>query len=299
MEPAGGRKGRTMTIEELQARKRALGYTTEQIAEKSGVPVATVRKIFGGVTKSPRAKTLRAIEWALGFAGPDVPLVREEAFEYTVSEKGARGDQNLHLFGKAQGAFTLEDYYSMPEDWRGELIDGVLYDMTSPLVKHQLIGGYIYSAFFHHVAKTGGTCLPMIAPVDVQLDRDNKTMVEPDVLIVCDRSKIKNGRRVFGAPDFVMEVLSPSTRKKDISVKTNKYVNAGVREYWIVDPEEKHVTVILTGAEDSDVRMKHYTFEEKVPVHIWNGDLAIDFKEVYEYYAFTEELPDTPPEGWE
>jgi len=273
-----------MTIEELQARKRALGYTTEQIAEKSGVPVATVRKIFGGITKSPRAKTLRAIEWALGFAGPDVPLVREEAFEYAVSE---------------QGAFTLEDYYSMPEDWRGELIDGVLYDMTSPLVKHQLIGGYIYSAFFHHVAKTGGKCLPMIAPVDVQLDCDNKTMVEPDVLIVCDRSKIKNGRRVFGAPDFVMEVLSPSTRKKDISIKTNKYVSAGVREYWIVDPEEKHVTVILTGAEDSDVRMRHYTFEEKVPVHIWNGDLVIDFKEVYEYYAFTEESPDTPPEGWE
>jgi len=288
-----------MTIKELQERKRALGYTAEQIAEKSGVPVATVRKIFGGVTKSPRAKTLRAIEWALGFAGPDVPLVREEAFDYAAGGKGAGGEQDLHLSGKAQGAFTLEDYYSMPEDWRGELIDGVLYDMTAPFIKHQLISGYIFSAFFQYVARAGGKCLPMIAPVDVQLDCDNRTMVEPDVLIVCDQSKINNGRRVFGAPDFVMEVLSPSTRKKDISIKTNKYVNAGVREYWIVDPEEKHVTVILTGAEDSDVRMKHYTFEEKVPVHIWNGDLAVDFKEVYEYYAFTEESPDIPPEGRE
>ena len=278
-----------MTIKELQERKRALGYSTEQIAEKSGVPVATVRKIFGGVTKSPRAKTLRAIEWALGLTGPDVPLVREEAFAYAVSEKGAQGDRELQLFGKAQGQFTLEEYYSMPEDWRGELIDGVLYDMTSPLIKHQLIAGYIFHLFFSHVRQKKGACLPMIAPVDVQLDCDNKTMVEPDVLIVCDRGKIKNGCRVFGAPDFVLEVLSPSTRKKDISVKTNKYVNAGVREYWIVDPEEKHVTVILTGEEENDVRIKHYTFEEKVPVHVWNGDLAVDFREVCDYYAFTED----------
>lgn len=286
-----------MTIEELEKRKRALGYTAEQIAEKSGVPVSTVRKIFGGVTKSPRAKTLRAIEWALGFAGPEVPLVREEAFAYTMSEEGAHGRQDLHLFGKKQGEFTLEDYYSMPEDWRGELIDGVLYDMTAPYIRHQLIGGLIYSMFLQYAVKKGGPCLPMIAPVDVQLDMDNRTIVEPDVLIVCDRSKI-NGRRVFGAPDFVLEVLSESTRKKDISIKTGKYVGAGVREYWIVDPRDRHVTVILTGEEDNDITIRHYTFEEKVPVHIWDGDFAVDFKDVFAYYAFTEDLPDTPPEGW-
>ena len=80
--------------------------------------------------------------------------------------------------------------------------------------------------------------MPMIAPMDVQLDCDEKTMVEPDVLIVCDRDKIVN-RCVYGAPDFIIEILSNSTKKKDSVIKLNKYLNAGVREYWMIDPTKK------------------------------------------------------------
>ena len=89
-----------------------------------------------------------------------------------------------------------------------------------------------------------------IAPVDVQLDCDDKTMVEPDVIILCDRSKDIN-RCIYGAPDFVAEVLSKSTRRKDIGVKTYKYANAGVREYWMIDPKDMKV-IVYTFAQNDD-----------------------------------------------
>ena len=93
-----------------------------------------------------------------------------------------------------------------------------------------------------HVLDKKGACLPMISPIDVQLDCDDKTMVEPDVVIVCDRDKIIN-RCIYGVPDFIIEVLSKSTKKKDSVIKLNKYLNAGVREYWMIDPMKKKVIV--------------------------------------------------------
>lgn len=107
---------------------------------------------------------------------------------------------------------------------------------------NQLIAGLIYTKLLNHALSRKDPCLPMISPVDVQLDCDQKTMVQPDVIIVCDRDKVIN-RCVYGAPDFVIEVLPKSTKKKDTVIKLNKYISAGVREYWMIDPYNQKVIV--------------------------------------------------------
>ena len=178
-----------MTVQEMRERKKELGFTYSQIAELSGVPLGTVQKVLGGITTTPRYETLMALEQVLGES--EGMFLREPKSAYLT---------------KSQGDYTLDDYYLIPDDMRVELIDGVIYDMTAPTSAHQLIAGFIYSKLLGHVLEKKGECLPMISPLDVQLDCDNKTMVQPDVIIVCDRDKIIN-RCVYGAPDFVIEVL--------------------------------------------------------------------------------------------
>ena len=124
-----------------------------------------------------------------------------------------------------------------------------------------------------------------VAPVDVQLNCDNRTMVEPDVIVVCNRDKIIR-RCVYGAPDFIVEVLSPSTKKKDLTIKLNKYTEAGVKEYWLVDPDAKRVMVYRF---EEDVVLNIYGFDSKVPVGIFDGKCEIDFAELYKQIAFLYE----------
>ena len=268
------RKVPHMTIEEMKNRKRELGYTNQDIAEKTGIPLSTVQKIFSGATSAPRRETICALEQLLRprfsydtLPQPEPSAVRESASAYTAEKKRL---------------FTLEDYLALPDDQRVELIDGVFYDMAAPTTIHQSIGGFIYKKFLDFVLANKGPCYPFISPVDVQLDEDDKTVVQPDVLVVCDRNKYKNGR-VFGAPDFVMEVLSPSTRKKDMQLKLHKYGNAGVREYWIVDPKKKNI--IQYDLENLDTPVI-YGFDATVPVLIWEGKCSVDFRELYEATAF-------------
>ncbi|MBQ9032323.1 MAG: Uma2 family endonuclease [Parasporobacterium sp.] len=192
--------------------------------------------------------------------------------------------ENTHDYPN-QGFYTIDDYLALPDDQRVELIDGVIYDMGAPTIPHQLIGGDIYAQLLQYVKQKGGKCMPFIAPTDVQLDCDNRTMVQPDVLIVCDRSRI-NRKRIFGAPDFVAEVLSPSTKRKDILIKGRKYADAGVKEYWLIDPMEETVMVFDFR---EDFQISTYTFEDKVPVLLYGGDCVIDFREIKSYYAFLDE----------
>ncbi len=257
-----------MTIQEMLRRKTELGYTYAQLSELSGVPVGTVQKIFSGVTSSPRYETLRALEQVL----------KEPENSYLCEEQAA-------YQAKKQGEYTLDDYYRIPDERRVELIDGVIYDMSSPTSVHQLIAGLIYSKMLSHVLDKKGNCLPMISPIDVQLDCDNKTMVQPDVVIVCDRDKIIN-RCIYGAPDFIIEVISRSSTKRDSVIKLNKYLNAGVREYWIIDPNRQKVIVYNFEQENYPVI---YGFDAKIPVGIWDNELEIDFQEVYDHVRFLYE----------
>ncbi|MBQ4577016.1 MAG: Uma2 family endonuclease, partial [Firmicutes bacterium] len=227
------KKHGSMKLEEMKRRKYELGYTNEMIAEKSGVPLSTVQKIFAGFTLNPRYETRQAIEAVLN-ESPD------KVMETTVTYNAGLGAE------KKQGEYTLEDYYDMPEERRVELIDGVIYDMTAPHQVHQRIAMTIWGALETHIQKKAGKCMAFTSPSDVHLMKDDKTMVQPDVFVVCDRNKL-TGYTVEGAPDLIVEILSPSTKRKDMTIKLNKYLEAGVREYWLVDPEKKKVIVYLSG----------------------------------------------------
>ena len=127
--------------------------------------------------------------------------------------------------------------------------------------------------------------MPFMSPVDVQLDCDNKTIVQPDVLILCDKSKY-TPERIVGAPDFVAEVLSKSTKRKDIFIKLNKYKNAGVHEYWMVDPEKHQV---LVWDEKEGDRLAVFDLKSRIPVAITDGDLEIDFREIMEELSYLQQ----------
>ena len=118
----------------------------------------------------------------------------------------------------------------------------------------------------------------LLQHIRVQLDCDNRTMVQPDVIIVCDTDIIID-RCVFGAPDFVLEVLSPSTRRKDCVKKLDKYMEAGVREYWMVDMKQNKVIIYQFESETYPVI---YGFEQPIPVGIYDGKLKIDMKLIWE-----------------
>lgn len=257
-----------MTIEEMKKRKKELGYTYDQIAELSGVPLGTVQKIFSGVTESPRYDTLRALE---------------QIFKVEESVRIEDAKAVYHL--KQQGDYTLEDYYAVPDERRVELIDGVIYDMAAPTSIHQLLCTQLWRKLWEFIEERHGECVPMVSPLDVQLDGDDRTMVQPDILVVCDRTKLSK-RGIIGAPDFVVEILSESTKKKDLFVKLSKYLSAGVREYWIIDPDKRKIVVYDFEHDEFPVI---YGFDAKIPVAIFNGECEIDFSEIYRYIEFLYE----------
>ena len=209
-------------------------------------------------------------------------MVRETAFQYAVEQKHmsrrheAVEPDRYGGRGKGQGEYTMEDYYAWPEEERIELIDGRIYNMTAPYVNHQAIITEIFGQMFNCRDIHGNDCLILVSPVDVQLDMDDRTMVQPDIVILCDLEKNIN-RCIYGAPDFVLEVLSPSTRLKDRVLKLHKYYAAGCREYWTVDPETMEVNVYDFEHEELNVR---YTFDDQVPVRISQGKCVIDFSQI-------------------
>lgn len=188
--------------------------------------------------------------------------------------------------GKEQGEYTIEDYYALPDDVRAELIDGEIYDMSAPQVVHQVLLGSLFNRLSELIKRKGRQCLPLVAPVDVQLDMDDKTMVQPDILVLCNRDKLKK-RVIYGAPDMIIEILSKSSWKKDTFFKLGKYLDAGVREYWVVDPDRKKVVVYDFEHSPTTVI---YGFEEQVPVRIFRGECVIDFAEIYREIEFLYEM---------
>ena len=176
-----------------------------------------------------------------------------------------------------QRSYTLEDYYALPDERRVELIDGVFYDMASPSTVYQYFITELTVCIRNFIGDRKGGCLVFPAPLDVQLDCDEYTMVEPDVIVICNRDIMKKSH-IFGAPDFLMEIMSPSTRNKDSSLKLKKYRAAGVREYWIIDPDKERVVTYFF--EEGDIP-KIYGSDKEVPVRIFGGSLMIPFPELF------------------
>ena len=276
------------TLKEMLSMKKEYGCSSRMISELSGVPLGTVQKIFSGITSSPRRNTLVALSKAFESLKPETKY-------QTMSDSAPSGaeilaEQSTYSYSKGSGALkidsyenkTLEDYLALPEGTRIELIDGRFYDMAAPTFVHQRISAMICFEFEKFINENGGPCVPSIAPTDVQLDNDDKTMVQPDVLVVCDRSKITY-ERVKGAPDLIIEVLSPSNWYMDTNRKLKKYKNAGVREYWIVIPDEK-VVLVYEFEKSSDAI--EYTFNDTIPVGIWDGKCKVNFKKIYDNISF-------------
>lgn len=145
---------------------------------------------------------------------------------------------------RMQRRYTYADYKTWDDDVRVELIDGIVYDMSAPTQNHQLLLMELGRLFANYLK--GKPYLPFIAPSDVRLnfDTEDNTVLQPDLYVVCDKSKL-DGQNCNGAPDLVIEILSPSTTRKDLHIKFHKYREAGVKEYWIVNPIDKLITVYL------------------------------------------------------
>ena len=284
-----------MTIDEMKSIKREHGLTYQDIADKTGVPLGTVQKIFAGVSKAPRYATLEKLSGFFEMLNDKESYLSSlgmEHHDYAASEDGSstvhetepmynavRKEQDdlveRLLDSKRSGEFTIDDYYIISEKYRIELIDGEIYDMAAPEFDHQHIAGLVYYQMMSFREENGEKCIPGIAPIDVQLDRDDKTMVQPDLIVFCDK-KMNHKKVIFGAPDFVMEVFSPSSRYKDRIKKRDKYRAAGCREYWMVDPLNQRVTVLdFEGGLDGI-----YTFDQKIPVRISGSRCVIDFSRI-------------------
>ena len=202
------------------------------------------------------------------------------------------------LAQKKDEIFTYADYLKWDDGERWELINGFAYNMTpAPSPVHQRISGRLYLQFGNYLLNSA--CEVFAAPFDVRLPEGNETddsvttVVQPDITVICDPAKLDD-KGCKGGPDLVVEILSPGTRRKDIKEKFLRYERAGVKEYWIVDPTGKIVTVYKLGDGGLFGRPDVYGEEDRIKVGIFE-DLEIDLQPVFGTAAEANQSP--PPEG--
>lgn len=168
---------------------------------------------------------------------------------------------------------TVDDIYSLPEGKRAELIDSQIYYMVPLTRNHQRISGEIFALIHEYIHTNGGSCEVDIAPFAVFLNENNTNYIEPDISVIFDPSKL-NDKGYTGAPAWIIEIVSPSSRRMDYFIKLFKY-RTGVREYWSVDADRDRITVYDFESEDT----KDYTFSDSVKSCIYN-DLYIKFSDI-------------------
>jgi len=188
------------------------------------------------------------------------------------------------LAEKKDELFTYGDYLTWDDGERWELIDGVAYNMTpAPSRFHQQVSMELCFQLVNYLRET--TCKVFAAPFDVRLqevdeaDDAIRTVVQPDISVVCDPSKLDD-KGCKGSPDLVVEIPSPATARKDLKEKFLRYEKAGVREYWIVDPSARTVTVFRCSAAGLFGRPDVYGEEERMPAGVFDG-LEIDLPSVF------------------
>lgn len=160
--------------------------------------------------------------------------------------------------------YTIDDIYALPDGKHAELIDGKIYYMTPPSRTHQKFLLSLSRKIADYIDSKDGSCEIYPAPFAVFLNKDDTNYVEPDISVICDPSKLDE-KGCHGAPDWVIEIVSPGNKSMDYYKKLFKYKTAGVREYWVVDPGKKLVTVYRFEKEE----MEEYPFGEDTPVGIY------------------------------
>ena len=167
--------------------------------------------------------------------------------------------------------YTVEDNFALPEGQRAELYDGEMVMMAAPTTTHQRILSWLITEITIRIRKKKGKCQVIPSPYAVILKEDGKNYLEPDIVVVCDESKLDD-KGCHGAPDWVIEIVSPSSRSLDYVRKLNAYMEAGVREYWIVDSEKKSIVVYCMGHPDMPAI---YHFGDSIKSEIYE-DFIID-----------------------
>lgn len=175
-----------------------------------------------------------------------------------------RGGEIIMDVLRKEDIYTIDDIYALPDGERAELIDGKIYYMAPPNTKHQRLLNYISTEINMYIRENNGECEVFPAPFAVFLNENDTNYVEPDISVICDKNKISD-KGCHGAPDWIIEIVSPSSKQMDYYKKLFKYRTAGVREYWVVDPEKELVT-IYSFEKDS---MEEYSFDKDIPVGIY------------------------------
>ena len=166
---------------------------------------------------------------------------------------------------KEDKRYTIEDIMKLPEGQRAELINGRWYDMSAPSRVHQEIVMNLSSALHEYIKSNGGNCKVYPAPFAVFLNKDNRNYFEPDISVICDKSKLSD-RGCEGAPDVVIEVASESTKSRDLFLKLNKYKDAGVKEYWVVDSLTDTVNCYEFNEKyETGGELRIYNFDDEIP----------------------------------
>lgn len=175
---------------------------------------------------------------------------------------------------KLEERYTMEDIYNLPEGQRAELVDGKIYMMAAPGRIHQRLVSRLNQKIANYIDSKNGDCEVYPAPFAVFLHADDELYLEPDISVICDKSKLDD-RGCNGAPDWIIEIVSPGNPGYDYIRKLNLYMNSDVREYWIVDPDKEKIMAYNFDK----VTLEEYTFKDIVKAGIFE-DLEIDFSKL-------------------
>lgn len=264
-----------MDIKNLKMRKKALKLTNQNIADLTDIPVSTINKIFSGATKSPRYDTLLAIEDVIG-------KKEMESDEITRYEYGKCMDNPMMVKETSNYAFTSRRYTEkdldqLPPGSFAELMDGVLYFKGMPSLTHERIICRMTKKINDYIEKHHGSCEVFSSHYAMRLrDADAKgdetNVMLPDIMVVCNPD-ILTEELCDGPADWIVEVVSPYNAKNDYQKKSYHYRKGGIREYWIVDPQKRIVTVFDYESEQMTQQegITIYSFEEQIPVRIYPG----------------------------
>ena len=209
----------------------------------------------------------------------------ESALERKNERAAERTAERVARYDAKKKSYTYADYLSWPNEERWEIIDGVPYDMSpAPSRRHQEISMALSGEFYTYLK--GKPCKVYAAPFDVRLpkdgeveDRDIRTVIQPDLAVICKRERL-DSRGCLKAPDLIVEILSPFTSSKDSVKKFDLYEREGVREYWVVRPDEQTVAVFKLGRDNRYGRPEMYTAQDKIKVGIFDS-LVIDLPDIF------------------
>ncbi len=243
------------------------GLKDADVARGTGITKSTFSDWKNGRSSPKDEKLLKIAD----FFGVSLDYLRtgkeKEGEKYYINDETAAIAQ--------EKLYTIEDIYTLPDGERAELIDGQIYYMAPPRRMHQKLVSGLTHLIVQHIKTKNSSCEVYPAPFAVFLNADENTYVEPDVSVICDKSKLDD-RGCNGAPDLILEIVSPSTQRMDYGVKLFKYRSAGVREYWIINPMTNTVNVYDL---EQEKETGQHGFDNPIPVCIF-PDLEICIAEL-------------------